>query len=105
MKILSWNCHGLGNPRAVRALKKLIRRQDPTLVFLMETRRKAHETNNWRHLGGLANILVIDCNGEGKERSGGIALMWKNSLTVELISSSQNHIDVGVTDVLNERKW
>ena len=40
MKIISWNCCGLGNPWAVRDLNKLIQQKVPNLVFLMETRKK-----------------------------------------------------------------
>ena len=38
MSLLSWNCRGLGNPQTVNALKKVIRLEDPNLVFLMETK-------------------------------------------------------------------
>jgi exonuclease III len=38
MKILSWNCQGLGNPRTVRALKKLLASHSPDLLFIMETK-------------------------------------------------------------------
>ena len=33
-----WNCQGLGNPYTVKALHKLVLEEDPTLVFLMETK-------------------------------------------------------------------
>jgi exonuclease III len=39
MKILSWKCQGIGNPRTVRALKKLIASHQPDIVFLMETKQ------------------------------------------------------------------
>ncbi|PON42644.1 Endonuclease/exonuclease/phosphatase [Parasponia andersonii] len=35
MKILSWNCRGLGQPRAVGALSALLRKEDPDCVFSM----------------------------------------------------------------------
>ena len=38
MSIMSWNCRGLGNPWAVQALKRVIKKEDPSLVFLMETK-------------------------------------------------------------------
>ena len=38
MSCLSWNCRGLGNLRAVHALQRLISSQDPTVVFLCETK-------------------------------------------------------------------
>lgn len=43
MSIMSWNCHGLENPWAVQALKGVIRREDPSLVFLMETKLNVEE--------------------------------------------------------------
>ena len=38
MSLLSWNCRGLENPQTVNALKKAIKIEDPTIVFLMETK-------------------------------------------------------------------
>lgn len=37
MKIISWNCRGLGNLRAVPTLKDLIRCHRPDVLVLMET--------------------------------------------------------------------
>lgn len=34
---------GLGNPHTIRALKMLLRAQDPNLVFLTETKKKKQE--------------------------------------------------------------
>jgi hypothetical protein len=39
MRILSWNCQGCGNPKNARALKKLIAKHQPEVVFLMETKQ------------------------------------------------------------------
>lgn len=36
MSVLSWNCRGLGNPRAVQAPKELITSKKPDIVFLSE---------------------------------------------------------------------
>ena len=38
MSLLSWNCRGLGNRWTIRALVKVINKQDPNIVFLMETK-------------------------------------------------------------------
>ena len=43
MSALSWNCRGLGNPLIVKTLQKIVKEEDPTLVFLMETKFKAME--------------------------------------------------------------
>ena len=38
MSVVGWNCRGFRNPCIVKALQKLVLEEDPTLVFLMETR-------------------------------------------------------------------
>uniref|UniRef100_A0A803M8Y9 Endonuclease/exonuclease/phosphatase domain-containing protein n=1 Tax=Chenopodium quinoa TaxID=63459 RepID=A0A803M8Y9_CHEQI len=39
------------------------------------------------------NLLVVSCVGEGRKRSGGLALLWKDTIDVTIKSYSQNHID------------
>lgn len=41
MNLLSWNCHGLGMPFAVRNLKEVILKNKQIVVFLMDTRQEA----------------------------------------------------------------
>lgn len=38
MDILSWNCRGIDNPTAVKALRDLVLQNQPQIVFLMETK-------------------------------------------------------------------
>lgn len=37
MKLLAWNCWGLGRPSAARALQEIVKTMDPARIFLMET--------------------------------------------------------------------
>jgi exonuclease III len=62
MKILSWNCRGLGNPDAVRAYKKLIKSNCPDVVFLMETKLKDSDPNiaSKLCLGHLQNHFIVN---------------------------------------------
>ena len=76
MNTLSWNCRGLGNPRTVNALKKLVQAEAPSLVFLMETKlplKSMKRMSNIKHSLGLTQGLVVPSKG----RIGGIALLWK----------------------------
>jgi exonuclease III len=75
MKIFSWNCRGLGNPQAVRALSRLIRTENPHVVFLMETKLKSSELDVNRIKWGFKNCLAVDCRGSGRDRTGGLALL------------------------------
>ena len=40
MSLVSWNCQGLGNLRIVNALAKVMNKEEPIIVFLMETKLK-----------------------------------------------------------------
>jgi hypothetical protein len=97
MKILSWNCRGLGSPQAVRALLRLTRIENPQIVFLMETRLKVNEVEGVRSKLGFKNCLTVDCRGVGRERAGGLSLMWMEHVNISIISYSLNHIH-GVCD-------
>ncbi|XP_057444610.1 uncharacterized protein LOC130736850 [Lotus japonicus] len=78
MKILSWNCRGLGNLQTVRVLKKLIHSKDPDVVFLMET--KLYTSEALQHIG------------RGNSRAGGLCLWWRSDLQLEIINASLHHI-------------
>ena len=43
MKIMSWNCWGLGNQRAVDVLSHLVREKAPKILFLMEIKQSVSE--------------------------------------------------------------
>ena len=38
MNIISWHCWGLGNLRTVRALEKVVNKEEPHIVFLIKTK-------------------------------------------------------------------
>lgn len=46
----------------------------------METRLKENELGNIKFKCGMDNIFVVDCTGQGRERAGGIALLWRENL-------------------------
>src|ERR1044072_1153632 len=93
MKLLSWNCRGLGTLQAVRALAGLIHSEDPDLVFLMETRKKVFEMRKIRCLQHFEHLFGVDCTGSGHSKGGGLCLLWRREIDVTVLSSSVHHID------------
>ena len=100
MSLLFWNVRGLGNRRTIRELEKYIRAQDPIALFLAET---------WV---GEARLIDL-CSKLGFDhywvtpqvnRLGCLILYWKNIITIEVMSSSANHIDT-VVGVATEESW
>lgn len=79
MRIMAWNCRGLGSPSTVPQLKESLRFFKPELVFLSETKRKAAFVSNLcAELGWDKRWHVVDPVG----RSGGLLLGWSNTITV-----------------------
>ena len=79
-------------PMCSSSLRGLVKAEDPDIVFLSETKRKAIEMERIHRRLGLSNRLFVDCSGEGRSRSGGLAPFWKDSLEMTLKSWSLHHI-------------
>ena len=80
MSALSWNCRGLGNPLTVNALHKIVKKEDPTLVFLMETKYDVTEMKWVQRKLDRKQGLVVPCF----RRGGGLALLWRCSTIVKV---------------------
>ncbi|KAG6683712.1 hypothetical protein I3842_12G027600 [Carya illinoinensis] len=93
MIILSWNCRGLGNPRTVRELHLLVKEKGPRIVFLSETKCRRDRVEGVRNKVGFDESFVVDSVG----RSGGLAMVWKAEMQVDLYSYSQSHISLLVS--------
>ena len=97
MNPISWNCRGLRNPRSVWALHDLVRRWNPKVIFLIETKAKTRRMERIKSRLGFANGLIVPYVG----RKGGLA--WEVDL--EIKSYSQNHIDAIINDEEHSFKW
>ena len=100
MSCLSWNCRGVGSPRTVCVFKDLLRVHKPVFVFLIETLSFANKIEDLRIRFGFDNCFSVDRVG----RSGGLAILWKNSFTCEVSNYLRHHIDVNVL-VNNAPAW
>lgn len=92
MNCLSWNCRGLGNPRAVRCLGDVLRTQKPEIVFLIETLSLDARIKDLCRKFGYAHHFTVDSVG----RSGGLALLWKHNVLCSVIGHSSNFIDAHI---------
>ena len=92
MNTLSWNCRELENPCTFNALKKIVQIEAPRLVFLMETKlpQKAMKwMSNIKHSLGLTQGMVVPSDG----KSGGLALLWKPDVKMDVQTVSRWHIN------------
>ena len=94
MNLLGWNCREIGNPRTVGALREYVRRWDPKVVFLSETKMKINRMKRVKEKINFANGFHVQREGKG----GGLAMFWRKEMNLEIKSFSQHHIDAVVTE-------
>lgn len=82
MKIFSWNCRGLGSPRAVRVLLRLMRIEKPRVMFIMDSGLKKEEVQHIITRSDFEGCFSVDCRGIGREKEGGLILLWKECVTL-----------------------
>ena len=94
MKILGWNCRGIFNASIVRALRAQIKGVRPNVVFLYETKTNEKRMDFVKSYVKFDNKFVVEAKGS----AGGLCIMWKNSLSINVVDFDKNLIAVKVAD-------
>ncbi|CAM8951481.1 unnamed protein product [Rhodiola kirilowii] len=92
MRIISWNCRGVGGPRAVRSICDVVSTHRPSILGLVKTKKSDEEWEALRCKLGFKGCLSIRSRG----KAGGLALLWGQEVDVDLLSFSHSHINVCV---------
>lgn len=75
----------------------MVQRWDPDIVFLLETKLKKKVMDKTKEKAGYLFGLIVPKS----ERSGGIAMLWKKGINLEIIGYAGNYIDAIVTKSLS----
>ena len=78
----------------------LVKKEDPVIMFLMETRLELRYLEFLRVRLGMCGCFGVNRHGFG----GGLALLWRSSVSVHVQSYSNHHIDADVM-VEDGLKW
>ena len=101
MIALGWNCQGLGNLRSVRVLGELVQRWDPKIVFLLETKIIKKAMEKVMEKINFVNGLIVPQRG----RDGGLALLWKREIDLEIMGYSRSFIYAFITKQDSGFRW
>ena len=85
MKILSWNCWGLGRAPTVRALKALACSEGPEVLFVSKTKGKSPRIEKLKSSMGFAFCHSVDYVGQ----AGGLALFWKLGVDLKVVYANK----------------
>ncbi|XP_075675171.1 uncharacterized protein LOC142644440 [Castanea sativa] len=101
MICLGWNYRGLGNPRTVNVVCGFVQRWDPKIVFLSETKLKRAGVERIKRKVQIFDGMIVPSDG----KSGGLAMLWKKDVKLEIMGYSKNHIDAIITESSSGFKW
>jgi exonuclease III len=101
MKLLSWNCQGIGNLVTVRAFKKLISLYHPDFIFLMETKKLKKQCSFLSYVGAQYE----SCSTAGWGKSGGLIFLWNPIFKVEIKMHDFFYIDALITSSIDNTAW
>lgn len=101
MITLGWNCRGLRNPRTVRVLCDFMQCWNPTIVFLAETKLNKKEVEKRRRSISHLNCLFVPSKGQ----SGGLAMIWKKDIKLDIVTYGPHHTDAIVTETNSGFRW
>ncbi|KAL7139466.1 hypothetical protein ABFS83_09G052800 [Erythranthe nasuta] len=100
MNCLFWNCQGLGGPLTIHTLGEILRAHNPQVVFLSETRATPQLIDRLKQRWNLFGFA-----GDRTTNGGGLALLWRKDVAVDLRAYSHNFIDVTVECLVSLQKW
>ncbi|XP_059454900.1 uncharacterized protein LOC132185097 [Corylus avellana] len=101
MNLLSWNCRGIGSSRKVHDLCLLVKENHPNILFIMETKCKKPKLEFLRVKLGYTGLFVVDPVG----CSGGLALLWRTDVHLEIQNFSIRHINSIVKQEGSNNSW
>ena len=94
MKILGWNCRGISNASTVRALGAQIKGARPDVVFLSETKTNEKCMEFVKSSVKFDNKFIVEAKGS----AGGLCILWKNSMSLNVVDFDKNLIAVKIAD-------
>lgn len=102
MITIFWNFRGLGQALTIRALRELCNSHRPNMIFLYEV--KSYNLSKIQNITlslKFDEVHLVPSHGS----SGGLALMWVNTVDVQIVSSTKNLISALILNDLVSSPW
>ncbi|XP_071724704.1 uncharacterized protein [Rutidosis leptorrhynchoides] len=95
MKILSWNCQGLGSPLTIRALTALVAKEKPDVIFLVETKNRELVLSRIHRKLRFVNSYITNLIGT----AGGLAMFWHSHVSIQVEIATPNFFDTICSEI------
>ena len=90
MRLICWNCQGLGSPLTIQAIRALVAKEKPAILFLMETKNKEDVVKRMQRKLQFRECFIVNPLG----LAGRLAVFWNEQVTISIDSSSTYFVDV-----------
>ncbi|CAN1167930.1 hypothetical protein LINPERHAP2_LOCUS27535 [Linum perenne] len=94
MRILAWNCRGIGPPLTDSYLTDLIKKYRPSSIFISETRNQRSVLEKKRRASKFPKFWYQDPIGTSR----GLALWWVGNIRIDIISCNNFYVDVSINE-------
>ncbi|CAN6710400.1 unnamed protein product [Malus baccata var. baccata] len=101
MKLITWNCQGIGGDLTVDNLLESNRLHTPDIVILLETKNKSYRYEFLKRRLGLDYMFAVEPQG----LSGGLCVFWKDGSQVTLLKAEEFVIEVKIWDGNLNKQW
>ncbi|XP_071928065.1 uncharacterized protein [Coffea arabica] len=101
MKVLVWNCQGVGSLLIVPQLREANNLFAPNIVFLSETKNRIKYMEKVKTILRFDEMTVV----EAMNRAGGMTLMWNRNINVMRVVTTAFTIEAHVKDLNSKEDW
>lgn len=101
MKILAWDCQGIGPKLTRDHLDSCIFNYNPDVIFLSETKSSDSKVQSLLYSLNYPHLWSYNIRGS----AGGIALLWKDGFQLELMHHTSTMVNVIVHSGPTESEW
>ncbi|XP_072090467.1 uncharacterized protein [Arachis hypogaea] len=101
MRVLMWNCRGLGRPLTVHNMKGICRSHSTEICFFYEIKNQSCQVKRKLRASGFNYWFLRDPMGT----AGGLTLAWKEGCVVEVFTSNDFFIVARVKDTKKNVDW
>lgn len=84
MKILSRNRRGLAQPSTIHSLRAIIRKTNPDMLFLSETKTASHHVSSILHQLGFSMLVQAPPSSS----RGGLLLAWETDVILIMLGNN-----------------
>ena len=84
-----------------KALREMVQRWDPNIVFLMETKLKMSAMKREKEKAGFVFGLIVP----KAQNCGGLAMLWKKEIKLEIMGYAGKFNDAVVINESSNFKW